>query len=154
MTGFPALLGALGLVAILFAFASFVLLLFGAPTSPSWIFGNLGIGVLLLGSAAVTNFDALRERVHSGEARRAGKYGTSSILTTVLTLAILGMLGFLSTRYHVRFDWTEEQVLSLSDQSQKVLANLDRDVEVVGFYDPLQAAPVREILERYDYVQS
>ena len=151
MTGFPALLGALGLVAILFAFASFVLLLFGAPTSPSWIFGNLGIGVLLLGSAAVTNFDALRERVHSGEARRAGKYGTSSILTTVLTLAILGMLGFLSTRYHVRFDWTEEQVLSLSDQSQKVLANLDRDVEVVGFYDPLQAAPVREILERYDY---
>ena len=151
MKGFPSLLGALGLVAILFALASFMLLLFGAPTSPSWIFGNLGIGILLLGSAMVMNIDSLRERMRTGEARRAGKYGTSAILTTGLSLAILGMLGFLSTRYHVRFDWTEQKVHSLSDQSQKVLANLDRDVEVVAFYDPLQAAPVRELLERYDY---
>ena len=31
----------------------------------------------------------LRERMHSGEARRVGKYGTSAILSTVLGIAIL-----------------------------------------------------------------
>ena len=68
-------------------------------------------------SAAVMNVDALRERMSSGEARRAGKYGTSAVVSTLLAIALLGMLGFLSTRYHHRFDWSEQKVHTLSDQS-------------------------------------
>ena len=64
---------------------------------------------------------------------------------------ILGFLGFLSTRTHWRFDWSEAGVHSLSDQSQKVLAGLDSDVEVVAFYPPLDVRPVREVLDRYAY---
>ena len=151
MTGLPSLLGALGLVALLFALVSFLVAILGVTTDLGWILTNLGVGVVMLGTAAVLNLDALRERMRSGEARRAGKYGSSAVLASVLAIAILGMLGFLATRYHVRWDWSEQRVHSLSDQSLKVLENLDRDVQVVALFSPLDAPPVRAILERYDY---
>jgi len=151
MTGLPSLLGALGLVAVLFALVIFLVALLGVPTDLGWILTNLGVGVAMLVTAAVLNFDALRERMRSGEARRAGRYGTSAVLATVLAVAILGMLGFLAARYHVRWDWSEQRVHSLSDQSLKVLENLDRDVQAVALFSPLDAPPVRALLERYDY---
>lgn len=146
-----SLLAALGLVGLVFAILHFLLGLFGAGFDPLWVGGNLVAGVVLLVSAAALNLDALRERMSSGEARRAGKYGTSALLGTAALLAILGCLAFLSTRYHWRFDWSEAGVHSLSDQSQKVLAGLDADVEVVAFYPPLDARPVRDVLDRYAY---
>ena len=47
----------------------------------------LRLGVVLLGSAIVSSLDSLRERMASGEARRAGKYGASALLGTALTIA-------------------------------------------------------------------
>ncbi len=102
MTGWASLLGALGLVAIVFGLASFVLWLFVADrfvVDTAWIYGNFGVGVALLVSAAVLNLDALRERMRSGEARRASKFGTSAIASTVFAIAILGLLGFLTARH-------------------------------------------------------
>ncbi|MEE9608322.1 MAG: Gldg family protein [Myxococcota bacterium] len=151
MTGLPGLFAALGLVGVLFGILSLVLYLFGAPSDRGWIWGNLLIGVLLLAFAALANFDVLRERMSSGEARRAGRYGSSALLSTVLVIAILGLLGFLSTRYHVRFDWSEQKVHSLSSQSLKVLENLDRDVQALALYRSLDVAPIRELLDRYAY---
>ena len=55
MTGLPSLLGALGLVALLFALVSFFFALFGIPTELGWILANLGVGIVLLGTAAVMN---------------------------------------------------------------------------------------------------
>jgi ABC-type uncharacterized transport system involved in gliding motility auxiliary subunit len=146
-----SLLAALGLVGVVFGILHFLLALFGAGIDRLWVGGNLLAGVVLLVTAAALNLDALRERMSSGEARRAGRYGTSAILSTGLLLAILGMLAFLSTRYHWRFDWSEAGVHSLSDQSQKLLAGLDTDVEAVAFYPPLDVKPVRELLDRYAY---
>ena len=145
-----SLLGALGLVGLVFGLLHFLLLFFGA-SNPLWVYANLGIGLVLLLVAAAMNLDALRERMSSGEARRAGKYGTSAILGTTSTLVILALLAFLSTRYHRRFDWSEAKVHSLSDQSRKLLAGLDQDVEVVAFFPPLDMAPVRDLLDRYAY---
>ncbi len=146
-----SLLAALGLVGLVFAILHFGLGLLGAGLDPLWVGANLIAGVVLLVSAAALNLDALRERMSSGEARRAGKYGTSAIVSTALVLVILGFLGFLSTRYHWRFDWSEAGVHSLSDQSQKLLAGQEDDVEVVAFYAPLDAGPARELLDRYAY---
>jgi ABC-type uncharacterized transport system involved in gliding motility auxiliary subunit len=151
MTGTSALLGALGLVGIVFGLLSFLLAMFGAPSDPFWIGANLVVGVVLLGFAAVLGVDSLRERMSSGEARRVGKYGTSAILTTILTIAILGMGGFLAQRYPVRFDWSEARVHSLSDQTHKVLAGLDPDVHAVAFFPPIDQTPVRNLLDRYVY---
>ena len=116
-----------------------------------WIAGNLVVGLALLVAAAVSNVDALRERMSSGEARRAGKYGTSAILSTLFVLAILGFLAFLSTRYHKRFDWSEMKVHSLTSQSQQLLEGLEQDVEVLALFPPLESEPVRELLDRYAY---
>ncbi len=155
MPGLPSLLAALGAVGIGFALLTFVVAILSAGTGSaadlSWVGGNLVIGIVLIVAAVAMNLDALRERMSSGEARRAGKYGTSAVLSTLLGIALLGMLGFLSTRYHHRFDWSEQKVHTLSDQSRKVLEGLEQDVEVTALVSSVDQAPVRELLDRYAY---
>ena len=151
MTGTPALLGALGLVALIFGFLNLVVGLFGAGIDPYWVGGNFVVGALLLVVAGLQSVESLRERIASGGARRAGRYGSSAILATVFAIAIVWLLGFLATRYPVRFDWSEQKVHSLSDQTTKVLAGLDSDVHVLALYPAVEAQPVREILDRYAY---
>jgi len=151
MTGTPALLGALGLVALVFGFLNLLVGLFGAGIDPFWVGGNLAVGALLLVVAGVRSVESLRERLASGGARRAGRYGSSAILSTVFAIAIVWLLGFLATRYPVRFDWSEQKVHSLSDQTTKLLAGLDTDVRVLALYPAIEAQPVREILDRYAY---
>src|SRR5215468_9213355 len=147
-----SLLGALGLVCLVFGLIHFLLMVVFLASSPLWVYANLALGVALLLVAALMNLDALRGRMRSGEARRAGKYGSSAILGTASILVILGLAGFLSTRYHRRYDWSEAGIHSLSDQSQKLLAGLDQDVEVIAFYPSLDQSPVRDLLDRYAYV--
>jgi ABC-type uncharacterized transport system involved in gliding motility auxiliary subunit len=151
--GWSALLGALGFVALLFAVIAVLLLVLGggAASDLPWLWGNLIVGLVLLGVAFATSLDELRARARSGEARRVGKYGTSAIAGTLLGIAILGLLGFLAERNSVRFDWTESGIHSLSDQSQKVLAGLDKDVEVTALYSAVEQPAIRPLLERYGY---
>jgi ABC-type uncharacterized transport system involved in gliding motility auxiliary subunit len=154
MTGLPSLLAALGAVGLVFALLSFLIVLFspaGLSSDLGWVTSNLVIGLLLLVSSAALSWGTLRERMSSGEARRAGRYGSSAIVGTLVAIAILGMLGFLSTRYSKRFDWSEGQVHTLSDQSQKVLAGLQGDVEVLALVSKVDSEPVHEVLDKYAY---
>ncbi len=151
MRNWASLLGSLGLVAICFGLISIFLWLAGAPTDFYWIWGNVVVGVVFLAIAAAASLESLRERLRSGEARRASRYGTAAVVSTVLGIAILGMLGFLANRHPVRFDWSEAKVHSLSDQTRKVLQGLDQDVDVTAFVAASDAQPVRELLDRYAY---
>jgi len=153
VSGWSALLGALGLVALLFGLLSLLVLLLagGQEADLLWVWGNLGVGVVLLVAALLSGLDDLRERMRSGEARRVGKYGTSAVASTLLGIAIIGLLSYLGTQNSVRFDWTETGLHSLADQTQKVLGGLERDVEVVAFYSPMEMARVRPLLEKYEY---
>jgi ABC-type uncharacterized transport system involved in gliding motility auxiliary subunit len=151
MSGTAALLGALGLVALVFGFLNLIVGAFGIGSDPLWVGGNLAVGALLLIVAGVRSIESLRERLASGGAKRAGRYGSSAILSTLFAIAILGLLGFLATRYPVKFDWSEQKVHSLSDQTTKLLAGLTGDVSVLALYSAIEAPPVREILDRYAY---
>jgi ABC-type uncharacterized transport system involved in gliding motility auxiliary subunit len=151
MIGLPALLGALGFVFFGFGLLSAVLALFSPVTDLVWVLGNLGVGVALLVAAGATGFESLRERLSSGEGRRAGKYGSSAVSSTVLGIAILGMIAFLSVRYSTRFDWTDAKVHTLTDQTLEELSRLDQDVEVMAFFNALDAPWVRDLLQRYEY---
>lgn len=147
-----SLLGWLGAVALLFAALSFLVQLFsGALIAEElgWSLANLIAGVVLLAIALVMNFEGLRERMRSGEARRAGKYGTSAVLGTALWIVLLGLLAFLSTRYHARWDFTEAKQHSLTSQTHKVLEALEQDVRVTALYADVAAPPARQLLERY-----
>jgi ABC-type uncharacterized transport system involved in gliding motility auxiliary subunit len=146
-----SLIGGFGLVFVVFGLLSIVLLLLGAPTDIRWIILNFVLGIGLVAAWAASNLAQLRERMASGEARRVGKYGTSSILSTLIAILILSLLGFLATRYHKRFDWSEAGVHSLSQQTQKVLDGLEDTLEIVGFYASVDAARVRSLLDRYRY---
>jgi ABC-type uncharacterized transport system involved in gliding motility auxiliary subunit len=153
MNPWASLLGSLGALALLFALLSFLLQLFsGLPLLVSelyWSIGNLVVGLVLLGVALGSNLDAIRERMRSGEARRAGKYGTSAVLSTVLTIALLAGLAFLSTRYHTSFDLTEARTHSLSPQTLQVLDGLERDVDITALYAAVAAPPARRLLDLY-----
>lgn len=156
MKAWSSLMGWIGAVAILFALLSLLIqLVSGLPLMTSelaWSLGNLIVGGVLLGAALVSNIDTLRERMSSGEARRASQYGTSAILTTLLSIALLALLAFLSTRYHTRWDWTEAGSHSLSSQTLNLLENLERDVEVTALYPAIGSMAARELLDRYTFV--
>jgi len=151
MSGYPALFGALGLVFVLFGLLSVLLLVAGAPTDLAWIWLNFVIGLLLLGGAVASSFDSIRERMRSGEGRRIGKYGSSAVAQALIVLAIVGSLGFLANRYHKKWDASEAGVHSISDQTQKLLAGLEQDIQVVAFYPKLDQASVRTLLDKYQY---
>jgi len=154
MSRYTSLLTALGGVALLFGIGSLLLSAFSpgvALWDLSWIWGNFVLGALLLTAGLFLGFDSLRERMSSGEARRVGTYGTSAILSTVLSLAIVVALGYLAARNPVRFDWTEAGVHSLSDQTRKLLDGLERDVDVTALYSRAEQLDVEPVLERYAY---
>jgi ABC-type uncharacterized transport system involved in gliding motility auxiliary subunit len=151
MTGRSALLSALGGVFLVFGLLSVFLLVAGAPTDLTWIWANFLLGFALLGSGIASSFDAIRERIASGEGRRIGKYGSSAVAQTAIALAIVGLLAFLANRYHQRWDASEAGVHSLSDQTAKVLGELDRDVAVIAFYPKLSQPSIRGLLEKYEY---
>jgi ABC-type uncharacterized transport system involved in gliding motility auxiliary subunit len=152
MSNWASLIGPLGGVFFAFGILSLLLGLAGAPTDPSWILANLLIGVVMLGVALVSNLETLRDRMRSGEGRRIGKYGSSAIAQTVILLAIIGAIGFLANRYHERWDASEAGVHSLSDQTKKVVAAQEQDIEIVAFYSKLDQPVARSLLEKYEYV--
>ena len=152
MKGWSALYGALGAVFIVFGILSVLLLVAGAPTELGWIIANFAIGFLLLIGAIFTSVDTIGERLRSGEGRRIGKYGSSAIAQAAILIAIVFGLAFLSNRYHHRWDVSEGKVHSISDQTQKLLAGLQQDVQVTAFYSKLDQSRARELLDRYQYV--
>ena len=154
MSRYTSLLGALGGVALLFGIASLLLSAFSpgvALWDLSWIWGNFVLGALLLVAWAAFGFEGLRERMGSGEARRVGTYGSSAIASTLLAIAIVAALGYFAARNPVRFDWTEAGVHSLSDQTKKLLAGLERDVQVTALFPRVEQLQVEPVLERYAY---
>jgi ABC-type uncharacterized transport system involved in gliding motility auxiliary subunit len=149
------LLGWLGAVAIIFGLISLFLQmatggLFLARDLP-WIWANFGIGIVLSVIAVFTNSDTLRERLGTGGAKRAGKYGASAFAGAVLGITLLSLLAFLSTRYHARWDWSEAKLHTLSSQAENVLRGLDEDVVFTGFFTSINEPAVRRILDRFEY---
>jgi ABC-type uncharacterized transport system involved in gliding motility auxiliary subunit len=154
MVGLAALLGALGGVAISFGLLLALMALIQPFMDPLWIIGNLGVGVVLLAAAVFMSFDSLRERIASGEGRRAGKYGTSAVLGTLLGLVILGCLAFLSVRHAYRIDLSEGGVHTLSAQTTDLLEEIEEQgqrVEITAFFSESEAPPIRDLLGRYEY---
>jgi ABC-type uncharacterized transport system involved in gliding motility auxiliary subunit len=108
--------------------------------------------VLFLGISVAMSFDGLRERLQSGEGRRAGKYGSSALVGTLLGIAILGLLAFLSTRYSQRFDWSEQRVNTLTSQSLKLLEGLADELRMTAFFPSgPEFIGARDLLDRYAY---
>jgi len=79
---------------------------------------------------------------------RTGTIGAAVLLVGALTVIV----NYFGAKYWERFDWTAEQLYTLSEKTVNLLAEVDRDVEVYVFLDPSDElyTPVRELLQRYE----
>ena len=80
--------------------------------------------------------------------RRSTQAGTNALVATLAVLAILGLINFLGTRYHLRADLTETQLFTLAPQSRELVNVLPQPVKVWVF-DINQNPQDRELLENY-----
>lgn len=82
---------------------------------------------------------------------RAARDGSLTSLGVGLAVALLLLVNTLGFRYHHRGDWTKTRIYSLSEQTENVLAGLERDVTVTLFLTPGSRLyePTQELLDRY-----
>ena len=59
------------------------------------------------------------------------------------------MLGFLATRYHKRFDWSESGSTRCRTSRRRCWPVSTGDVEVLALVAKVEAEPVRELLDKY-----
>jgi len=101
-----------------------------------------GLGLIVLYVAL--NFSRIRAAL-SG---RAGKYGTTALTIAFLVVGILVMLNFLNFRYHKRVDLSSNRQFELSEQSRKVVRNLNHPIQIIGFYhDDLGANQFQDLMK-------
>lgn len=137
------IVGSLGMVALLSTVLTYALtrelgwmiygkLIFGAGALAFYLFTSSGDLVRFFGS-------------------RSTVYTTASILTAIGFVTAMAALNFIGATYGRELDLTKEKIFSLSDQTEGVLARLDRDVELIAFFrpgDPERGA-VDEMVGRY-----
>ncbi|HSG40479.1 MAG TPA: Gldg family protein, partial [Thermoanaerobaculia bacterium] len=83
--------------------------------------------------------------------RQLVKTGTLSA-GVLLLAALLVIVNYFSWKYFQRFDWTSNQLYTLSERTQNVLKELKRDTEFIVFLSPEQQEiyqPTTELLARY-----
>lgn len=68
--------------------------------------------------------------------KRSTESTTNAIISTVALLLILGLVNFLGLRYSFKFDLTENQLYTLSPQSQQLVKNLSQPMTVYVFDSP------------------
>ncbi len=114
----------------------------------NWILLVLGIGGL---AYYLFYYYKNREKELS---QRSVKKGSNVIVQIIITLAIISMLAFVSTRRHYRVDWSENSLFSLADQSIKILEGLDKPVEIKAFFRTSDRNSVKTRLDEYSYTSS
>lgn len=67
---------------------------------------------------------------------RQARYGGNAVLMSVAFFLIVGLVNYLGTRHHKRWDVTAEKQFSLSEQSIQILESLDEPIQVKLFFTP------------------
>ncbi len=85
-------------------------------------------------------------------ARRRWVGGSLLGVGVVLVLALFLIANYFGWKYHTRLDWTSSRLYSLSEKSLAILAELQRDIDVVVFVSPAEQLyePVSELLSAYE----
>jgi ABC-type uncharacterized transport system involved in gliding motility auxiliary subunit len=83
--------------------------------------------------------------------KRQARYGTVSIVSVLVALGIAVAVNYLGTRQNKRWDLTENQAYSLSEQTTKVLQGLDAPVDIAVFDLPTAFDNYRARLDTYRY---
>ncbi|MHC4592277.1 MAG: GldG family protein [Planctomycetota bacterium] len=94
---------------------------------------GLGIaGVILAGGGIMANYRVFVRFVAGGRATERLNFAA----VVALSLALAGMLCYITTRRFARMDWTGKRTYSLHSKTKNILRALDRDVEATVIYAP------------------
>lgn len=117
----------------------------------SGVWSPLSIGLLIAGLMILIAWLILSRNFTQGFwQKRSTKIGTDALVATISVLALLGLINFLSIRFPYRVDLTENQLYSLSPQTEQVLQNLQKPVKVWIFDRESQSHPIeQETLNNY-----
>jgi len=114
------------------------------------IIGCVGFGLILLtfGVYAATSIFSLYVKIPLGIGvvfvlvfwilstltSRAARYGSNVAVMILLAFSILILVNFVSARNSGRIDTTTGKQFSLSEQTKKILAGLNQDINITAFY--------------------
>jgi len=79
--------------------------------SENW--GYIPLALIIVGSAIAGLWVVWQAQRSQWWGRRSTKVGTNALAVTLAVLAILGLINFLGTRYHLRTDLTETRLFTL-----------------------------------------
>ena len=82
---------------------------------------------------------------------RSARYGTLSIISILVFLGILVAVNYLGTRQNKRWDFTANQVFSLSDQTVKILRELKEPAKFTVYERNDRQEIHRDRLEEFTY---
>ena len=82
---------------------------------------------------------------------RQARYGTVSIVGILVAIGIFAAVNYLGVRQTKRWDLTENQAYSLSEQSLKILQGLDAPVQFTVYDQETNFDRFRERFETYQY---
>ncbi|WP_308255178.1 Gldg family protein [Geminocystis sp. GBBB08] len=68
--------------------------------------------------------------------KRGVEVGTNAIISTFALLLILSLVNFLAIKYSIKLDLTENNIYTLSPQSQQLMTNLSQPLKVYVFDSP------------------
>ncbi len=138
-----ALYGILGLIALLFAAFAYLV----ASGFRPYIFINLIVGVFLI----VLWISSGWSEVGTFVGQRSTQYGANAIIYSVIFVAILIAVNYISNQHHSRLDMSSEHVYSLSSQSVNVVKNLPKPLKIYGFFAGGDNPAALELYEEYAY---
>lgn len=81
--------------------------------------------------------------------KRTTRAGAKTLITTLIVLTVIGLINFLAVRYPYRVDLTENQIFSLSPQTERLLTNLSKPVKVWIFANQGISQGEQELLANY-----
>jgi ABC-type uncharacterized transport system involved in gliding motility auxiliary subunit len=84
---------------------------------------------------------------------RSWSYGSNTVISSIVFLALLVFLALIAERHPWRLDLTESGSFTLSQQTQKILDSLQEPIVIKAFYASLgpERAQAKDLLESYHY---
>lgn len=142
-----SLFGLIGIILLVFAGVAAWLTRGQTSFDAGYIAVNAILGGIALLVFLTTGVENLRESLSS----RSTKYGASTLFGSLVFLAIVVVVNFLSARNHHRFDLTEQGVYSLSPQSIQVVESLGDDLTLQAFVEGGVNPPLEDLFRTYGY---
>jgi ABC-type uncharacterized transport system involved in gliding motility auxiliary subunit len=105
--------------------------------------------VFLLGLYGIQN----KKRIKNFLLTKKAKYGLTSFIYTICIIGILIFLNIVGYKHKIVKDLTEDKLFTLSEQSVKILHNLDKPIYVKAFFtDANEEKPyIKHTLDQYTY---